>query len=143
MSQPTQHTILIVDDEPTNLTVLNAILNKHYRVKVALNGNDAIKLAQASPPPDLILLDVIMDPPDGFDVCTILKSDPYTQSIPIIFVTALNDSNNDKKAFQLGASDIFNKPYSASLILKRVENHLKLISCANIEHPSVCETKSL
>ena len=126
IAQPHQFTILIVDDEPTNVAVLNAMLRTQYRVKAALNGNDALKIARSSPQPDLILLDVIMDGLDGFEVCSILKNDSITSPIPIVFVTGLNDVKNDKKSIEAGAIDVFNKPYSAPLILKRIENHLTL-----------------
>jgi len=128
MPTESRQTILIVDDEPTNIAVLNAMLNKHYKVKAALNGNDALKIAQSDNKPDLILLDVIMEKPDGFDVCATLKSQPATQHIPIIFVTALTEVKNDRKGIELGAVDVFSKPYSAPIILKRLENHFELIN---------------
>ena len=124
MSEVKKYTILIVDDEPTNVAVLNAMLRNSYKVKAALNGVDAIKIARTHPQPDLILLDVIMDKVDGFEVCKILKADTNTKQIPIVFVTALNESKSDKKGIEIGAIDFFNKPYSAPIILKRIENHL-------------------
>ncbi len=124
MSEAEKYTILVVDDEPTNVTVLNAMLRSSYKVKAALNGLDAIKIARSHPQPDLILLDVIMDNIDGFEVCKTLKDDADTKHIPIVFVTALNESKSEKKGIELGAVDFFSKPYSAPIILKRIENHL-------------------
>ena len=124
MPEEKKYTILIVDDEPTNIAVLNAMLRYNYKVKAALNGEDAIKVAKSYPQPDLILLDVVMDEMDGFEVCEIIKNNKNTKHIPIIFVTALNESKSDKKGIEIGAIDFFNKPYSAPIILKRIENHL-------------------
>ena len=124
MPEVKKYTILVVDDEPTNIAVLNAMLRNNYKVKAALTGEDAIKIAKNYPQPDLILLDVIMEEIDGFEVCEILKNNKKTKHIPIIFVTALNESKSDKRGIEIGAIDFFNKPYSAPIILKRIENHL-------------------
>ena len=124
MPKNSTYTILVVDDEPTNVAILNAMLNKRYKIKVALNGKDALKLAQAAPQPDLILLDVVMNDMDGYDVCNNLKEQNSTSNIPVIFVTALRDVINDQKGLSLGAVDIFSKPFSAPIIKKRIENHL-------------------
>ncbi len=124
MPEVKKYTILVVDDEPTNVAVLNAMLRDNYKVKAALNGENAIKVAKNYPQPDLILLDVLMDKMDGFEVCKILKSNKDTKHIPIVFVTALNERKSDQKGIQLGAIDFFSKPYNAPIILKRIENHL-------------------
>ncbi len=131
MSKETTYTILIVDDEPTNVAILNAMLNSDYKIKVALSGTDAVKLAQAHPIPDLILLDVVMDDMDGFEVCQSLKANPQTQHIPVVFVTALNDVKRHRKGLELGAIDFFEKPFSAPLIKKRISNHLDAIEKFN------------
>jgi len=119
-----KYTILVVDDEPTNIAVLNAMLRNNYKVKAALNGEDAIKIASSHPQPDLILLDVVMEDIDGFEVCESLKANKNTRHIPVVFVTALIESKSDKRGIELGAIDFFSKPYSAPIILKRIENHL-------------------
>jgi putative two-component system response regulator len=124
MSNKPKYTILIVDDEPTNIAILNAMLNNEYTIKVALTGEDALKIAQSPPQPDLVLLDVVMEDLDGFEVCKKLKSIPSTRHIPIIFVTALNDVSRHRKGIELGAIDFFEKPFSAPLIKKRLSNHL-------------------
>lgn len=124
MAKDTKYTILIVDDEPTNVAILNAMLNCDYKIKVALSGPDALKIATSSPNLDLILLDVVMDEMDGFEVCKKLKSNTLTSDIPVIFVTSLNDVKRHRKGIELGAIDFFEKPFSAPLIKKRIENHL-------------------
>ena len=83
-----KQTILVVDDTPENIDVLSGILNQEYRVKVALNGERALKIAASDSPPDLILLDVMMPGMDGYEVCRRLKGDEATHDIPVIFVTA-------------------------------------------------------
>lgn len=127
MQKENSHTILVVDDEPTNLAILNAMLNKEYKIKVALGGVDALKIATTTPHPDLILLDVVMDDMNGFEVCSNLKENPLTNHIPVIFVTALREVKNDKKGIELGAVDFFDKPFRAPIIKKRIENHLLLV----------------
>ena len=129
MAKETKYTILIVDDEPTNVAILNAMLNSDYKIKVALSGLDALKIAQNSPSPDLILLDVVMDDMDGFEVCKKLKESGQTQKIPVIFVTSLNDVKRHREGIELGAIDFFEKPFSAPLIKKRLENHLNYLNC--------------
>lgn len=132
MANDTKHTILIVDDEPTNVAILNAMLNCDYKIKVALSGPDALKIASSSTSLDLILLDVVMDDMDGFEVCKKLKESSVTREIPIIFVTSLNDVKRHREGIELGAIDFFEKPFSAPLIKKRIENHLAVFAPTNI-----------
>ncbi len=98
-----KRTILVVDDTPENIDVLVGILKAEYKVKAALNGNVAIKIAQSDHPPDLILLDIMMPEMNGYQVAETLKSDPDTRNIPIIFVTAMNELEDEKKGLELGA----------------------------------------
>ena len=119
-------TILVVDDNPENIDVLSGVLSNHYRVKAALNGNVAIKIAKATPKPDLILLDVMMPEMDGYEVCKKIKQDPLTCKIPIIFVTAKTAQQDEEKGFSLGASDYITKPISPPLVLARVKAQLNL-----------------
>ena len=93
-------TILVVDDTPENLLLISDLLRKHYKVKVANNGTRALSIAQADPPPDLILLDIMMPDLDGYEVCRLLKSSPVTQGIPVVFLTARMD--DDKKGHRSG-----------------------------------------
>ena len=121
-----QPTILVVDDTPDNIEVLRWVLLDEYRVIAATHGNKALKIAQTSPRPDLILLDVMMPDIDGYDVCRKLKSDPRTSKIPVIFLTTMDEAENEKTGFELGAVDYIHKPIKPSIVLARVRTHLKL-----------------
>ncbi|WP_076421011.1 HD domain-containing phosphohydrolase [Colwellia sp. UCD-KL20] len=121
-----QYKVLIVDDEPTNLRVLKQILQEHYRLSFAKNGEDALNFAEKDLP-DLILLDVMMPGMTGFEVCSKLKSLDKTKSIPIIFVTALNDDTDETKGFEVGAVDYITKPVSPAVVRARVKTHLSLV----------------
>ena len=118
--------ILIVDDTPENLTVLRQMLTEEgYRVRPALSGEIALKAVQADIP-NLILLDVMMPGMDGFEVCTKLKSEAGTRDIPIIFISALVETEDKVKGFQAGGVDFITKPFHAAEVLARVETHLTL-----------------
>jgi DNA-binding response OmpR family regulator/DNA-binding CsgD family transcriptional regulator len=118
--------ILIIDDTPENLTVLLQILTAHgYQVRPALSGEIALKAVQEDIP-DLILLDIMMPGMDGFEVCSKLKSDTRTQDIPIIFISALGDTEDKIKGFQAGGVDYITKPFHAAEVLARIETHLAL-----------------
>lgn len=119
-------TILIVDDTPTNLSVLSESLTaEHYQVAVALDGETAIEQIRYKPP-ELILLDVMMPGIDGFETCKRLKEDPTTRDIPIIFMTALADPVDKVKGLRLGAVDYITKPFQQEEVLARVNVHLQL-----------------
>lgn len=119
-------TLLLVDDEPVNLQVLQNILQNNYRLLFARNGERALQLAREQQP-DLILLDVMMPGLSGHQVCEQLKADHKTASIPVIFVTALSDPHDEAKGFELGAVDYLTKPVSAPVVKARVTNHLSLV----------------
>jgi len=119
-------TILIVDDTPENLDVLVAVLKDDYRVKVASNGARALTLAGSDPHPDLILLDIMMPDMDGYEVCKRLQKEPATRTIPVIFVTALSDVDDEAKGLALGAVDYITKPIIPNLLKARVHTHLEL-----------------
>ncbi|OQW94177.1 MAG: hybrid sensor histidine kinase/response regulator, partial [Beggiatoa sp. IS2] len=126
LSNPYKNTILIVDDMPDNITVLLAFLsNVGFRVLVTPNGEQGVKTAEYARP-DLILLDVMMPGIDGFEVCRLLKSQPRTRDIPIIFMTALADIVDKVKGFKLGAADYITKPIQHEEVLARVNAHLTL-----------------
>jgi len=132
MEEPTEKsTILVVDDTPENIDVLNGILKPEFQVKVALNGMKALKIVQAAPQPDLILLDIMMPDIDGYEVCRRLKSDPVTKDIPVIFVSAMSEVMDETKGFELGAVDYITKPLSPAIVTARVRNHLSLKSARN------------
>ncbi|OUL23566.1 response regulator [Nostoc sp. 106C] len=118
--------VLIVDDNSTNLSVLSqALKGAGFAVRVAEDGESAIELVQHKPPA-LILLDVQMPGIDGFETCQKLKADPLTQTIPIIFMTALTDTENKVKGFSLGAVDYIPKPFEQAEVIARVRSHLQL-----------------
>jgi len=119
-------TILVVDDTPENLALMNNLLRDEYKVKVAHNGEAALKIAGSNPPPDLILLDIMMPEMDGYQVCQHLKDDPATMGIPVIFLTARAEEEDERRGLQLGAVDYITKPISPPIVLARVKNHLTL-----------------
>ncbi len=117
--------ILIVDDERININMLNALLKTDYKIMVATNGEQAIKAASTGLP-DLILLDILMPGIDGYEVCRRLKSNATTHNIPIIFITAMGDSENETMGFALGAVDYISKPFNSAVVKARVGVHLRL-----------------
>src|ERR1044071_2522556 len=121
-----QATILVVDDAPTNIAVLTAILRDDYRVLAAVSGEQALKIARGDPAPDLILLDVMMPGMSGHEVCQHLKAESSTRKIPVIFVTAMNQVEDEAKGFELGAVDYITKPVSPPIVKARVKTHLAL-----------------
>jgi PAS domain S-box-containing protein len=123
---PLKDNILIVDDNPVNLNLLSEILSKQgYKVRAALSSTLALKSLQLTHP-DLILLDILMPEMDGYEVCQQLKSSPITKDIPVIFISALNESLDKVKAFTLGGVDYITKPFQAEEVLVRIENQLRL-----------------
>lgn len=123
--------VLVVDDTPDNLALMSALLKDLYKVKVANGGEKALRVARADPQPDLILLDIMMPDVDGYAVCRALKADPATSSIPIVFLTALADQEDERIGLELGAVDYVTKPISAPILLARVRNHLRLKAAAD------------
>jgi response regulator RpfG family c-di-GMP phosphodiesterase len=113
-------TILVVDDTPDNLALMSGLLKDYYRVKIANNGEKALKVAQTLPPPDLILLDIMMPGMDGYEVCAHLKANPGTQGIPVIFLTAKSEIEDERKGLALGAVDYITKPVSPPILMARV-----------------------
>jgi len=119
-------TILIVDDTPENITLISALLKDTYKTKVATGGQKALSIATSEPRPDLILLDIMMPEMDGYEVCHRLKSDEATRLIPIIFLTAMTQAEDEKKGLELGAVDYITKPISPPILIARVQTHLQL-----------------
>jgi putative two-component system response regulator len=118
--------ILVVDDEPANLRVLNQILNDTYKLVFAKSGKEALRLVEKEQP-NLILLDVMMPEMTGYQVCETLKNSEQYKSIPIIFVTALSDAGDEAKGLNLGAVDYISKPISPAVVKARVKTHLSLV----------------
>ena len=119
-----QPTILVIDDTPANLSLLNGLLKESYRVKVANNGQRGLDLCAAQPP-DLILLDIMMPGLDGFEVCRRLKADSTLSRIPVIFLTAKVEPDDEERGFALGAVDFIHKPFSPGIVLARVRTQLE------------------
>lgn len=126
MEEIKKEKILIVDDVPENLMVLMNILKDDYTVIAANNGEKAISLAQNDPKPDIILLDIVMPGMDGYEVCRRLQKDMPTRDIPIIFITAKTEVDDEAKGLDLGAVDYIGKPVNAAIVRARVRNHLEL-----------------
>ena len=126
-------TLLLVDDESTNLAILREILKDEYRLLFAKDGLQAIDIATEHVP-DLILCDVMMPNLDGFGACRRLKHDPRTAGIPVIFVTALADDVNETLGFEVGAVDYVYKPVSPPVLFARVRAQLKLVSIERLEY---------
>ncbi len=125
MAQP-EYTLLVADDEPVNLRVLGELLQSRYRVRVANSGGRALQVANSDPPPDLILLDIVMPDMDGYAVLATLRANPATRDIPVIFVTSMGASADEERGLQLGAVDYITKPYQPAIVLARVRTHLEL-----------------
>jgi len=120
-----QHKILIIDDTPANIQILNEVLQGAYVIFFATSGADGIRLAQREEP-DLILLDIMMPEMDGYEVCARIKSDPRTRQIPVIFITAMGSAEDEAKGLEAGAIDYITKPVSPPIVKARVKNHLEL-----------------
>ncbi|MBD2394287.1 diguanylate cyclase [Cyanobacterium aponinum FACHB-4101] len=126
MFEKETYDLLIVDDIAENIKVLaNILTHSNYNVRKALSGKVALRSIKSSPP-DLILLDIKMPEMDGYQVCQILKEDPETKSIPIIFISALNEVFDKVKAFQMGAVDYITKPFQIEEVIARINNQLTI-----------------
>jgi len=119
-------TILVADDDEDLRALLAKALGTQYEVRLAADGGDALTIAAQAPPPDLILLDVNMPGASGFEVCQLLKDDPATAHIPVIFLTSKTEAADQVEGLDLGAVDYLTKPINAKLLLARVRTHLAL-----------------
>jgi CheY-like chemotaxis protein len=117
--------ILIVDDVPENLDILKNTLIEEYTVRPAINGKLALKLAKTEPQPDIILLDIMMSDMDGYEVCKTLKADSSTESIPVVFVTAMTAMKDINKGLKLGAHYYLTKPIDPPNLLAVVASILE------------------
>lgn len=127
----TKATVLVVDDSPENLAMISGLLKELYRVKIANSGEKALRILEPESLPDLILLDIIMPGLDGYDVCQQLKKNARTCDIPVIFMTAMSETEDEKKGFELGAVDYITKPISSMKLMVRVRNQLALKASAD------------
>jgi serine phosphatase RsbU (regulator of sigma subunit) len=119
-------TVLLVDDAPANIQIVNSILKDIYKIRVATSGGKALELVRVAPTPDLVLLDVMMPEMDGYEVCTRLKLNPETREIPVIFLTGQTEVEDETKGFDVGAVDYIHKPFSPAVVKARVQTHLVL-----------------
>jgi diguanylate cyclase (GGDEF)-like protein len=129
MIQPTstqQPTILIVDDQPIVIQSLSNLLRNEYRILAATNGSKALELVLGNNRPDVIVLDITMPEMSGYEVCRRLKSDEQTKNIPIIFITALDSSEDEERSFNLGAADYISKPFKPAVVRVRIRNQVNL-----------------
>lgn len=116
--------VLVVDDDPVNIELLEGYLSKDYDILKAYNGNEALIIVEANPP-DIILLDLIMPGINGYEVCRKLKDDPKTNHIPIVIVTSLHETEDRNKAIEAGAEDFITKPFDIIELSVRVKSHLR------------------
>jgi len=122
-----ENSILIVEDSELSISVLTDILGDTYELFVARNGHEGIEMAK-SKSPDLILLDIILPRMDGYEVIKVLKNDPETKTIPIVFVTSLNHVDDERKGLQLGADDYINKPNDPFIVKLRVAIQMRIVN---------------
>jgi serine phosphatase RsbU (regulator of sigma subunit) len=118
--------VLLVDDAPANIQIVNSILKDIYKIRIATSGAKALELANVTPLPDLILLDVMMPEMDGYEVCTQLKLNQVTHDIPVIFLTGQTEVEDETRGFDVGAVDYIHKPFSPAVVKARVHTHLVL-----------------
>ena len=125
MNDDQRKTILVIDDTPSNLSLINHLLRDQYRVKLANSGARGLELAFDCRP-DLVLLDIMMPEMDGYEVIRQLKANPLTAHLPVIFLTAKVEAADEEQGFQLGAVDFIHKPFSPSIMLARIGAHLQV-----------------
>jgi putative two-component system response regulator len=143
--------LLVVDDSPDNLAFLSSLLRGSYRVKVATSGERALDIIAEDEKPDLVLLDIMMPGLDGYEVCRRLKRDPASSEIPVIFLTAKTDTDDEETGLSLGAVDYITKPASPPIVLARIKTHLNLKASADflkdknafLEHEVVRRTREV
>ncbi len=126
MSVTAKPRILIVDDTPENIQILMAVLKDDYAVIAATSGERALSLAAGTPAPDIILLDIVMPGIDGYEVCRRLRERTRTRNIPIVFITARSDEQDEARGLDLGAVDYVTKPFRPAIVKMRIKNHLEL-----------------
>lgn len=125
--EPVKPTILVVDDTPDNLHLLSALFKDEYRVRVAHNGEKALSICHSDNPPDLMLLDIMMPDMDGFEVAQKMREHPASETIPVIFVTAMDTDDARLKGMELGAVDFVTKPIDPEILKPRVRNFLRYV----------------
>ena len=137
------HRVLIVDDELHEIKVLTKFLHDDYKIMAAKDGESALKIAQGSNPPDLILLDIIMPGLNGYATCEQLKENDTTKNIPVIFVTAISEVMDAARAFEFGAVDYVTKPFNPVTVKARVKTHIQLNDTLQDLQTALSEVKTL
>ena len=122
----TKNIVMLVDDSSANLKILSTLLKDKYRLIIAKGGQKALDIISSGNLPDLILLDILMPDIDGYTVCKQIKASEKTRDIPVIFISAMNQTNDEEKGLKTGAVDYITKPFVPSLVLSRIDTHLKL-----------------
>ena len=124
--------ILIVDDTPQQIKLLVSALRGSWTISVATSGAEGLAVARGDAPPDLILLDILMPEMDGYQVCRRLKENNLTRDIPVIFLSALTDEEDETKGLGLGAVDYITKPFKLPIVKARIKTHLELKRCHDL-----------
>jgi putative two-component system response regulator len=130
-AQTAKITVLVVDDSPDNLRLMNGMLKNTYSTRIANSGERALQAALQEPKPDIILLDITMPGMDGYEVCRRLKADNSTSEIPVIFLTAKTQVEDEQMGFDAGCVDYISKPVSPPIVLARLKTHLALKAAAD------------
>ncbi|EEZ89408.1 conserved hypothetical protein [Vibrio harveyi 1DA3] len=139
----TKPTVLVIDDTPEHIQIISNVLNEKYQVKAAINGERGLQIALQEPKPDLILLDIVMPEMNGFEVCKRLKSNPLTSAIPVMFLTAQSDDDDEQFGFDIGAVDYITKPISPAILRVRVRSQLLAYSKSRMLAAQVKEKTAL
>jgi len=142
MSEPKKNSVLIVDDEKSNIIVLTNILSAEYKILAVKDSREALRTAEENVP-DVILLDIIMPEMDGYEVITALKASEKTKDIPVIFITGLDNTEAEEKGLSLGAADYITKPFHSTIVRLRVQNQLNLIAKKRAEYQSSAKSEFL
>jgi CheY-like chemotaxis protein len=122
-----EKTLLVVDDAPDNIQLLSGLLKGKYKIKAATSGEKALVVARKTPPPDLILLDIMMPGMDGYEVCRQLQADALTRAIPVVFVTGHASEQEQQRGLGMGAAAYLSKPVVPQELLNTVERILGLV----------------
>jgi signal transduction histidine kinase/CheY-like chemotaxis protein len=126
LSKPKKHTVLIIDDEKSNIITLTNILSEEYKVCVVRDSREALEETEKTQP-DVVLLDIVMPDMDGYEVISVLKNSHKTRDIPVIFISGLEGTESEEKGLALGAADYISKPFKSAIVRMRVKNQIKLL----------------
>lgn len=139
----TKPIVLVIDDTPDHIQIISNVLSNDYQVKAAINGERGLAIALQEPRPDIILLDILMPDLNGFEVCRQLKANPLTRAIPVMFLTAQSDVDDEQFGFDIGAVDYITKPISPAILRVRVRSQLLAYSNSRMLAEQVKEKTAL